>query len=298
MIKSFSDLMAQAKAKGPKKVAAAVAQDEVVLEALSDASKERIATPVLFGDRTAIEQAAQKAKVDIKGWDLFDIRDPAEASRAAVKAVSAGQADFLMKGLVATSTFLKAVLDKEVGLRTGRLLSHVAVMESKDYDRLILVTDGGMNVKPDLIAKVDIINNAVEIAHKLGVDNPRVAVLAAVEVFNPEMQDTADAAHLSKMADRGQIKGCLVDGPLAMDLAVSAEAVAHKRIKSQVAGQADILLTPEIASGNMLVKGLIYLGGAQAAGIIAGAAKPVVMLSRADSKQQKINSIALGVVSC
>ncbi len=298
MIKSFSDLMAQAKAKGPKKVAAAVAQDEVVLEALSDACKERIATPVLFGDRPAIEQAAQKAKVDIKGWELFDIRDPAEASRAAVKAVSAGQADFLMKGLVATSTFLKAVLDKEVGLRTGRLLSHVAVMESKDYSRLILVTDGGMNVKPDLMAKVDIINNAVEIAHKLGVDNPRVAVLAAVEVFNPEMQDTADAAHLSKMADRGQIKGCLVDGPLAMDLAVSAEAVAHKRIKSQVAGQADILLTPEIASGNMLVKGLIYLGGAQAAGIIAGAAKPVVMLSRADSKQQKINSIALGVVSC
>ena len=298
MIKSFFDLMKQAKARGPKKVAVAVAQDEVVLEALSDACKERIATPVLFGDRPAIEQAAQKAKVDIKGWELFDIRDPAEASRAAVKAVSAGQADFLMKGLVATSTFLKAVLDKEVGLRTGRLLSHVAVMESKDYARLILVTDGGMNVKPDLMAKVDIINNAVEIAHKLGVDNPLVAVLAAVEVFNPEMQDTADAAHLSKMADRGQIKGCLVDGPLAMDLAVSAEAVTHKRIKSQVAGQADILLTPEIASGNMLVKGLIYLGGAQAAGIIAGAAKPVVMLSRADSKQQKINSIALGVVSC
>lgn len=298
MIKSFSDLMRQAKAKGPKKVAVAVAQDEVVLEALSDAFKEGIATPILFGDRPASEQAAQKAKVDIRGWELFDIKDAAEASRAAVKAVSSGQADFLMKGMVATSTFLKAVLDKEVGLRTGRLLSHVAVMESKDYPRLILVSDGGMNIKPDLMAKVDIINNAVEIAHKLGVDNPRVAVLAAVEVFNPEMQDTIDAAHLSKMADREQIKGCLVDGPLAMDLAVSDEAVAHKRIKSQVAGKADILLTPEIASGNMLVKGLIYLGGAQAAGIIAGAAKPVVMLSRADSKQQKINSIALGVVGC
>jgi phosphate butyryltransferase len=298
MIKSFSDLMVQAKAKGPKKVAVAVAQDEVVLEALNDALKEKIATPVLFGDKKAIEEAAAKAKVDIKGWSITDIKDMAEASRAAVKAVSSGQADFLMKGLVATSTFLKAVLDKEVGLRTGRLLSHVAVMESSSYPKLILVSDGGMNVKPDLMAKVDIINNAVEISQKLGVEKPKVAVLAAIEVLNPEMQDTIDATHLSKMNDRGQIKGCLIDGPLALDLAVSAEAAAHKKIKSQVAGEADIFLTPDIASGNMLVKGLIYLGGAQAAGIIAGAAKPVVMLSRADSKQQKINSIALGVVSC
>ncbi len=298
MIKSFSDLMKQAKASGPKKVAVAVAQDEVVLEALSEAAAEKIATPVLFGDKKAIEETAQKAKVDIKGWSITDIKDMAEASRAAVKAVSSGQADFLMKGLVATSTFLKAVLDKEVGLRTGRLLSHVAVMESPSYPKLILVSDGGMNVKPDLMAKVDIINNAVEISQKLGVENPKVAVLAAVEVLNPEMQDTIDATHLSKMADRGQIKGCLVDGPLALDLAVSAEAVAHKKIKSPVAGEADIFLTPEIASGNMLVKGLIYLGGAQAAGIIAGAGRPVVMLSRADSKQQKLNSIALGVISC
>lgn len=298
MIKSFSDLMKQAKASGPKKVAVAVAQDEVVLEALNDAAAEKIATPVLFGDKAAIEEAAQKAKVDIKGWEVHDIKDMAEASKAAVEEVSSGRADFLMKGLVATSTFLKAVLDKEIGLRTGRLLSHVAVMESSLYPKLVLVTDGGMNVKPDLMAKIDIINNAVEISQKMGVEKPKVAVLAAVEVFNPEMQDTVDATHLAKMADRGQIKGCLVDGPLAMDLAVSAEAVAHKKIKSNVAGDADIFLTPEISSGNMLVKGLIYLGGAQAAGIIAGAAKPVVMLSRADSKQQKINSIALGVVSC
>ena len=298
MIKSFSDLMIQAKARGPKKVAVAVAQDEVVLEALSDAFKEKIATPILFGDRKAIEEAAQKAGVDIKGWELYDIKDMAEASRAAVKAVSQGQADFLMKGLVATSTFLKAVLDKEIGLRTGRLLSHVAVMESKLYPKLFLLTDGGMNVKPDLSAKVDIINNAVEIAHKLGVEKPKVAVLAALEVINAEMPETIEAAHLSKMNDRGQIKGCIVDGPLALDLAVSAEAAAHKKVKSLVAGDADIFLAPEIASGNMLAKGLIYLGGAQAAGLIAGAAKPVVMLSRSDSKQQKINSIALGVVSC
>ncbi|MDP2806844.1 MAG: bifunctional enoyl-CoA hydratase/phosphate acetyltransferase, partial [bacterium] len=254
--------------------------------------------PILFGDKKAIEEAAQKAGVDIKGWEIHDIKDMAEASRAAVKAVSSGQADFLMKGLVATSTFLKAVLDKEVGLRTGRLLSHVAVMESALYPKLFLLTDGGMNVKPDLTAKVDIINNAVEIAHKLGVEKPKVAVLTALEVVNPEMPETIDAAHLSKMNDRGQIKGCIVDGPLALDLAVSAEAAAHKKVKSLVAGDADIFLAPEIASGNMLAKGLIYLGGAKAAGLIAGASKPVVMLSRSDSKQQKLNSIALGVVSC
>lgn len=298
MIKSFSDLMKQAKANGPKKVAVAVAQDEVVLEALSEAAAEKIAIPILFGDKAAIEQAAKKAKVDIKGWEVHDIKDMAEASKAAVKAVSSGKADFLMKGLVSTSIFLKAVLDKEVGLRTGRLLSHVAVMEIALYPKLFLLTDGGMNVKPDLMAKVDIINNAVAIAHKLGVENPKVAVLAALEVINPDMPETIDAAHLSKMNERGQIKGCIVDGPLALDLAVSAEAAAHKKVKSPVAGDADIFLTPEIATGNMLAKGLIYLGGAQAAGIIAGAAKPVVMLSRSDSKQQKLNSIALGVVSC
>lgn len=298
MIKSFSDLMAQAQAQGPKKVAVAVAQDEVVLEALSEASKEKIATPILFGDKKAIEDAAQKAKVDIKGWDIHDIKDMAEASKAAVKAVSEGKADFLMKGLVATSTFLKAVLDKEVGLRTGRLLSHVAVMEMGLYPKLFLLTDGGMNVKPDLMAKVDIIKNAVEISHKLGVENPKVAILTAIETVNTEMPETIDATHLAKMNDRGQIKGCIVDGPLALDLAVSFEAAAHKKVKSPVAGESDILLAPEIAAGNILAKGLIYLGGAKAAGIIAGAAKPVVMLSRSDSKQQKINSIALGVVSC
>ncbi|HAD81432.1 TPA: phosphate butyryltransferase, partial [Candidatus Edwardsbacteria bacterium] len=183
MIKSFSDLMKQAQASGPKKVAVAVAQDEVVLEALSEAAKEKIATPILFGDKAAIEQAAQKAGVNIKGWEIHDIKDMAQASKAAVAAVSSGKADFLMKGLVATSTFLKAVLDKEVGLRTGRLLSHVAVMESSSYPKLILVSDGGMNVKPDLMAKVDIINNAVAIAHKLGVEKPKVAVLAAIEVL-------------------------------------------------------------------------------------------------------------------
>jgi len=277
MIKSFSDLMKEAKARGPKKVAVAVAQ---------------------VGDKTAIEQAAKKAGVDIKGWEINDIKDMAEASKAAVKAVSEGKADFLMKGLVSTSIFLKAVLDKEIGLRTGRLLSHVAVMEMKLYPKLFLLTDGGMNVKPDLMAKVDIINNAVAIARKLGVENPKVAVLTALETVNPNMPETIDAANLAKMNDRGQIKGCIVDGPLALDLAVSSEAAAHKKVKSLVAGDADIFLAPEIAAGNMLAKGLIYLGGAQAAGLIAGAAKPVVMLSRSDSKQQKLNSIALGVVSC
>jgi phosphate butyryltransferase len=290
--------MAEAKAKGPKRVAVAVAQDEVVLEALAIARQEKIATPVLFGDKKAIEEAAVKAKVDLGGWEVTDIADMAEASKAAVRAVSRGKADFLMKGLVATSTFLKAVLDKEVGLRTGRLLSHVAVMEVSGYHKIFLATDGGMCVKPDLAAKADIINNAVELAHKLGMEKPKVAVLAAVEVVNPEMPETMDAAELSKMAERGQIKGCLVDGPLALDLAVSKEAAEHKKVKSPVAGDADIFVLPEIAAGNIFAKALIYMSGARAAGLIAGAAKPVVMLSRSDTKEQKLNSIALGVVGC
>ncbi|HTY07901.1 MAG TPA: phosphate butyryltransferase [Candidatus Edwardsbacteria bacterium] len=298
MIKSFADLMKEAKAKGPKKVAVAVAQDEVVLEALAMAIKERIAAPLLFGDKKAIEEAAAKAKVSLAGWDITDIKDMAEASKAAVQAVSSGRADFLMKGLVATSTFLKAVLDKEVGLRTGRLLSHVAVIEAPGYPKIVFLTDGGMCVKPDLAAKMDIVNNAVDVAHKLGIEKPKVAILAAVEVLNPEMPETADAAELSKMAERGQLKGCIVDGPLALDLAVSAEAAQHKKITSPVAGDADIMVAPEIACGNVLAKGLIYMAGAKAAGLIAGAAKPVVMLSRSDSKDQKLNSIALGVVSC
>ncbi len=298
MIKSFADLMTEAKARGPKKVAVAVAQDEVVLEALDMARKEKIATPLLFGDKQAIEEAAAKAKVDISKWDVTDIRDMAECSKAAVAAVKSGKADFLMKGLVATSTFLKAVLDKEVGLRTGRLLSHVAVMEMPGYHKAFFLTDGGMCVKPDLAAKMDIVGNAVDVAHKMGIERPKVALLAAVEVVNLEMPETVDAAELSKMADRGQLKGCVVDGPLALDLAVSAEAAQHKRVKSPVAGDADILVMPEIAAGNILAKGLIYMGGAKAAGLIAGAARPVVMLSRSDSKEQKLNSIALGVVSC
>lgn len=298
MIKSFADLMKEAKAKGPKKVAVAVAQDEVVLEALNIARSEKIATPLLFGEKRAIEEAAAKAKVDLKGWDIDDIKDQAEASRAAVRAVSSGKADFLMKGLVATSTFLKAVLDKEVGLRTGRLLSHVAVMEAPGYHKLLFITDGGMCVRPDLPAKADIITNAVAVVRGLGIDTPKVAVLAAVEVLNPEMPETADAAELSKMAERGQIKNCLVDGPLAIDLAVSAESAQHKKIKSAVAGDADILVVPEIVCGNVLAKGLIYLACGKGGGLIAGAAKPVVMLSRADSRETKLNSIALGVVSC
>ncbi|MDI6739415.1 MAG: phosphate butyryltransferase [Candidatus Edwardsbacteria bacterium] len=297
MIKSFADLMKEAKARGPKKVAVAVAQDEVVLEALDIALKEKIATPLLFGDRKAIEDAAAKAKVVVAKWEITDISDMAEASRAAVAAVSAGNADFLMKGLVSTATFLKAVLDKETGLRTGRLLSHVAVMEMPGYHKIFFLTDAGMCVKPDLTAKVDIVNNAVDVAHKMGIELPKVAVLAALETINPEMPETIDAAELSKMADRGQIKGCIVDGPLALDLAVSEEAARHKKVKSAVAGDADIFILPEIAAGNILAKGLLYMAGAKAAGLIAGAARPVVMLSRSDSREQKLNSIALGVVS-
>ena len=201
-----------------------------------------------------------------------------------------------MKGLINTADLLRAVLDKEVGLRTGRVLSHAAIYELPGFDRLITVTDGGMNIAPDLKQKADIIQNAVAVSKVLGISPAKVAVLAAVEVVNPDMPVTLEAAALAKMAERGQIKGAIVDGPLALDNAVEPEAAKHKGIQSAVAGQADILLVPNIEAGNILGKALVYMGPGKIAGLILGAAKPVIVTSRADSHEAKIISIALGAL--
>ena len=202
----------------------------------------------------------------------------------------------LMKGLLETSTILKAVLNKEVGLRTGRLMSHVAVFEIPVFDRLIFITDAALNMYPDLKAKVDIISNAVSVAHSLGIKNPKVAPICAVEVVNPDMPATIDASMLSKMSERGQIKGCVVDGPLAVDNALSEEAAQHKKINSPVAGKADILLLPNIEAANVMYKTLTYTTNSKSGGIIVGASAPVVLTSRADSPESKLNAIALAAL--
>jgi phosphate butyryltransferase len=293
MIKSFDEIINRVKANGIKKVAVAVAQDEPVLEAIRDAKKMGIADAILVGEKTKIEEVAKIVGLDLNQFEIIDEPNNARAAKLAVELVSSGKADMVMKGLVDTATFLKAVLDKEKGLRTGKVLSHVAVFDVPALQRIIIVTDAAMNIAPDLMTKKQIIENAVGVAKGIGMDLPKVAVIAAVEVVNPDMQPTLDAAVLSKMNDRGQIKGCIVDGPFAIDNAISEEAAEHKGIKSPVAGKADIILVPNIETGNVMYKTLTYTSNAKNGGILAGAAAPVILTSRSDSHESKMYSIAL-----
>ncbi|HRZ90045.1 MAG TPA: bifunctional enoyl-CoA hydratase/phosphate acetyltransferase, partial [Spirochaetia bacterium] len=235
--------------------------------------------------------------LDVSRFQRIEEKDSGKAAARAVELVREGRADLLMKGILDTSVLLKAVLNKENGLNTGRLTSHVAVMETQTYHKLLFVTDAAINIAPDIPGKIDIIANAVQVAQALGIPVPKVALLAAVEKVNWEkMPCTADAAVLTQMNRRGQIKGCLVDGPLALDNAVSAERARIKGIVSEVAGDADIFVAPDIEAGNILYKCLLDLGQAKGAGIVVGAARPVVLTSRADTADVKLASIALACV--
>lgn len=296
MISSFAGVLAAVKNLPVRKVAVAVAQDEAVLEALQGAKAQGVADAILVGDKGKIEKVAGKLGIDAAGWHIIHEPDDIRAAYKAVQLVSSGQASVLMKGLINTADLLRAVLDKEIGLRTGRVLSHVAVYEIPGFERLLMVTDGGMNIAPGVKQKADIIDNAADLAHALGNKQPKVAVLAAVEVVNPDMPATIDAAVLAKMADRGQIKGAIVDGPLALDNALSEEAAQHKGIKSPVAGLADILLVPDIQAGNILGKSMVYIARGKMAGLIMGATAPIVLTSRADTHEAKILSLALGSI--
>ncbi len=276
-----------------KKVAVAVAQDEPVLEAIRDAKKNGIADAILVGDKEEIVKIAETIGMNIDEYEIIDEKDVNKASIETVKLVSSGRADMMMKGLVDTATFLRAVLNKEVGLRTGKQMSHIAIFEVPGYDRLLFVTDAAFNMYPELKEKIDIIKNAVQVAHALENNMPKVAPICAVEVVNPSMPATLDAANLSKMNERGQIKGCIIDGPLALDNALSKEAAAHKKISGPVAGEADILLMANIEAGNAVYKCLTYTTESKNGGLLMGAAAPVIVTSRADSPETKMNSIAL-----
>ncbi len=298
MIQTFEDLLEEARRRGPKRLVIVAAEDPSALEAADAARDQGLVSPVLVGDMEAIQKAAQTMGIDGSDLELVAAESGEKAVYTAVKMIRDGEGEILMKGHVTTSTFLKGVLDNEVGLRTGRRLSHLTVLEPLSYHKLLLLTDGGMNIKPDLDTKADIIRNAVEFAHHLGIAEPKVGVLAAVEVVREDMPETVEAAYLTKMGERGQLGECLVDGPLALDLAVSRRAAQKKGVESSVAGDADILLVPDIASGNIFTKGLAFLSNTRSAGIVLGTTKPVVMLSRADTPEMKLHSMALGVVSC
>lgn len=293
MVTSIRELHEQARLGLPRTIAVAWPHDEDVLLSLDRAAANGLVHPLLAGRRRVIEELCRRLNLRELNADFIECESDAEAVEAAVRAVRSGQAQMLMKGLVSTSLFLKGLLNKEWGLRQRGLLSHVAAFECYDPERLVLLTDVAMNIAPDLAAKAQIVENAVEFAHRLGIERPRVAALAAVETVSSDMPATLDAAALAKMADRGQLKGCVVDGPLALDNALSMEAARHKGINSPVAGCADVLLVPDIEAGNVLYKALGLLTTRGLAAVILGASAPVVLTSRADSDETKFNSIAL-----
>lgn len=296
MSKNFDDLFSKLKVAQIKKLSVAVAQDEPVLEAVKAAKDRGIANTILVGDKSKIEEVASKIDMDLTDFEIIHEEDVKKATLKAIQLVSSGEADMVMKGLIDTATFLRSVLNKEVGLRTGKLMSHVSVFEIKGIDRLILLTDAAFNTYPDLNQKVQIINNSVMVANACGIENPKVAPICAVEIVNTDMPATVDAALLSKMSDRGQIKGCIVDGPLALDNAISEEAAHHKGVTGKVAGKADILLLPNIDVANVMYKSLTYTAETRNGGILVGTSAPVILTSRADSFETKVNSIALAAL--
>ena len=295
-MKNFNEIIKFAKERGPKTISVACCQDKEVLMAVEMARKEKIANAILVGDINKTKEIAKSINLDLSNYELIHIEDLSEASLKSVELVSNGKADMVMKGLVDTSIILKSVLDKDKGLRTGNILSHVAVFDTKIYDRLFFITDAAMNLAPDLNSKKQIIENSCKVAHALDIEIPKVAVICAKEKVNPKMKDTVDAKELEYMCNRGEIKDCIVGGPFALDNAVSLEAARHKGINHPVAGLADILLAPNIESGNILYKSLVFFTESKNAGVVVGAKAPIILTSRADNEETKLNSIALGVL--
>ncbi|OYD09985.1 phosphate butyryltransferase [Paludifilum halophilum] len=295
-MRSFEQILEKAETLEAVTVAVAAADDREVLEAVADAKKRRIADFRLYGDEGRIREIAGEIDLSLEEQEISHQADPVIACSDAVRAVRDGVADVVMKGMVQTSDFLRAVLNKEKGLRGRKVLSHIATFEVPGYDRLIHVTDPALNVSPDLKEKVQIVDNVTDLCHSLGQTDPKIAVLGAVEVVNPNMSPTLDAAALAQMSRRGQIRGAQVDGPFALDNAVSVDAAEHKKIDSPVAGRADVLLVPDIEAGNMLYKSMVYFAKARIGALVQGASVPVVLTSRADSHEAKLNSIALAVL--
>ena len=297
MNKSFDDLLKKLATVEKKKVSVAVAQDSEVLLAVKAAKERNIADSILVGDADEIKKVADEIGMSLDGFEVIDVKDKIEAARTAVKLVSDGKADMYMKGLLDTKDFLRSVLDKEVGLRTGRPLSHVCVFEMEGVDHLLFLTDVAFVPYPTLEDKANIIRNTVEICEACGIENPKVAPLAAVEVVNPKMPETVEADELTKMNERGEIERCIVDGPLSLDLATVPEAAEHKGATDRkIVGDADVLLFPDIHAGNILYKGLVHFAKVKNGNLITGTAAPVILTSRSDSFEVKVNSLALGAL--
>jgi len=295
-VKKFEEILKLAKKNGAKKISVAFAQDEEVLRAVKAAVNENICIPILVGDKEKIEEISKEIKFDLNNIEIIDEKDGNEAARKAVELVSSGKADIVMKGLIDTSIILKAVLDKEIGLRTGNILSHAAVFSIEKYHKLLIITDAAMNIAPNADEKRQILENTLKLAYSLGIENPKVAAICAKEKVSSKMQATVDAQELVNMQNEGKITGCIIEGPYALDNAISKESAQIKGIDGKVAGDADILLMPNIEAGNVLYKSLTYFSDSENAGIILGAKAPIVLTSRADTDIAKLNSIALAVL--
>ena len=268
-----------------------------MLEAVVAAKERKIANAILVGDEKKIREIADSLKMDLSGFEIINVEDMTEAAHTAVNLVHEGRADMYMKGLIDTKGFLKSVLDKEVGLRTGKPLSHVCVFEVEGIDRLLFLTDVAFIPYPTLEDKVHIINNTLEITKACGIENPKIAPLAAVEVINPKMPATVEAGELTRLNKEGEITGCIVDGPLSLDLAIDPEAAKHKGATDRaIQGDADILLFPDILAGNLVYKCLVHTAKVVNGNILTGTKAPVILTSRSDDFETKVNSIALGAV--
>ena len=297
MSKGFDDLLKKVAECSKKKVAVAVAEDAPVLEAIKAAKEKGIADAILVGNEAKIKEIAVSLHMDLSDYEVINEEDNVQAALKAVSLVHDGKADMYMKGLIDTKNFLKSVLDKEVGLRTGNPLSHVAVFEVKGIDHILFLTDVAFMTYPTLEDKAAIIKNTVSVCHACGIPAPKVAPLAAVEVVNPKMPCTVEAAELVKMNEEGTLTGCVIDGPLSLDMAIDPEAASHKGGSGRkIAGDADVLLFPDIHAGNLVYKTLTHLCEVKNGCILTGTAAPVILTSRSDTFETKMNSIALAAV--
>jgi phosphate butyryltransferase len=292
MLKKFEEIEEQVKNEKQKTIAVAMAEDSEILIALERARSKGMAKAILTGEKQKIISILKKNEIDDNNYDFVDSKGEVTSVSEAVGLVRNGAAQVLMKGLCSTSVFLKGLLDKESGLRSGKVISHLALFESPNYHKLLMMSDAAMNIAPDITEKISILENALNAAQKIGYHNPKVAIISAVEKVNPTgIPSSADAAIIAKMAERGQIKGGIIDGPLAVDNALSLQSCEIKGLKSPVGGEADICIVPNIETGNSFYKLLTILGNAKVAGIIVGAKSPVVLTSRADSEDSKYLSI-------
>lgn len=292
-LSKLSSFSARASRKNKQTIAIAAANDKEVLLAVKQAVEQQTVSPLLFGNRQQILQLLEEITLSLPDKNIIEAESPQDAAKQAARAVADGKAQIIMKGLVSTGDFLKAIIKRKLGLIDGGLLSHIAFIESPAYHKLLCITDAAMNIAPDFNDKIKILQNAIKTYSQLGISEPKAAAIAAVETVNPRMEATVHAAMLERMNKRGQLNGCILDGPLALDNAISKEAARQKNIGGPVAGDADILLLPDINTGNVLYKSLNFLGGSKSAALITGAKVPIVLTSRADNHDSKFFSIAL-----